>query len=76
VTDVVRGQDLFWSTSVHRLLQTLLGLPMPTYRHHPLVRDENGAKLAKSNGATALRDLRAQGLCSADIRQMAGLPPA
>lgn len=76
VTDVVRGQDLFWSTSVHRLLQTLLDLPQPSYRHHPLLRDESGAKLAKSNGATALRDLRAQGLRPADIRQMAGLPPA
>jgi len=75
VTDVVRGQDLFWSTSVHRLLQTLLGLPQPTYRHHPLVRDESGAKLAKSNGATALRDLRAQGLRPADIRQIVGLSP-
>src|SRR5246127_1673383 len=34
VTEVVRGQDLFWSTSVHRLLQRLLGLPQPAYRHH------------------------------------------
>ena len=76
VTDVVRGQDLFWSTSVHRLLQTLLDLPQPTYRHHTLLRDESGAKLAKSNGATALRDLRARGLRQADIRQMAGLPSA
>jgi glutamyl-Q tRNA(Asp) synthetase len=76
VTDVVRGQDLFWSTSVHRLLQTLLGLKQPTYRHHPLVRDQGGAKLAKSNGATSLRDLRAQGLRPTDIRQMVGLPPA
>jgi glutamyl-Q tRNA(Asp) synthetase len=74
VTDVVRGQDLFWSTSVHRLLQALLGLKQPTYRHHPLVRDESGAKLAKSNGATALRELRAQGLRPTDIRQMIGLP--
>lgn len=73
VTDVVRGQDLFWSTSVHRLLQTLLGLPQPTYRHHALVRDQVGAKLAKSNSATALRDLRAQGLRPSDIRQMIGL---
>ncbi|MDB5616766.1 tRNA glutamyl-Q(34) synthetase GluQRS [Tardiphaga sp.] len=76
VTDVVRGQDLFWSTSVHRLLQALLGLPQPVYRHHALVRDESGAKLAKSNGAISLRELRAQGLGAADIRRMAGLPAA
>lgn len=76
VTDVVRGQDLFWSTSVHRLLQALLGLPPPAYRHHPLLRDERGGKLAKSTGATALRELRAQGLRPADIRHMIGLPAA
>jgi glutamyl-Q tRNA(Asp) synthetase len=45
VTDVVRGQDLFWSTSVHRLLQHLLGLPQPTYRHHRLILDDQGRKL-------------------------------
>src|SRR6187549_2206947 len=42
VTDVVRGEDLFWSTSVHRLLQALLGIPQPAYRHHRLVRDGTG----------------------------------
>ena len=61
VTDVVRGQDLFWSTSVHRLLQALLGLPQPAYRHHRLVRDAAGQKLSKSTGATGLRELRAAG---------------
>ena len=76
VTDVVRGQDLFWSTSVHRLLQALLGLEPPAYRHHPLLRDERGGKLAKSNGAPALRELRAQGASPADIRHMIGLPAA
>ena len=76
VTDVVRGQDLFWSTSVHRLLQTLLGLEPPAYRHHPLLRDEGGGKLAKSTGATALRELRAKGAGPADIRRMIGLPAA
>ncbi|MET0878307.1 MAG: tRNA glutamyl-Q(34) synthetase GluQRS [Tardiphaga sp.] len=74
ITDVVRGQDLFWSTSVHRLLQELLGLPQPRYRHHPLLRDERGAKLAKSNGAASLRELRASGAMPAEIRHMVGLP--
>ena len=54
VTEVVRGQDLFWSTSVHRLLQDLLGMPQPAYRHHRLVLDDAGQKLSKSTGATAL----------------------
>jgi glutamyl-Q tRNA(Asp) synthetase len=74
VTDVVRGQDLFWSTSVHRLLQALLGLPVPIYRHHALLRDETGAKLAKSLASTGLRELRAEGASPADIRRLVGLP--
>ena len=54
VTDVVRGRDLFWSTSVHLLLQRLLGIPQPAYRHHRLVEDASGHKLSKSTQATAL----------------------
>jgi glutamyl-Q tRNA(Asp) synthetase len=73
VTHVVRGQDLFWSTSIHRLLQALLGLPAPTYHHHRLIREESGRKLAKSTRSTALRELRAQGFSPADIRRMVGL---
>jgi len=73
VTDVVRGQDLFWSTSVHRLLQSLLGIAQPAYRHHRLVLDSSGQKLAKSTRATALRDLRTAGATPADIRRLVGL---
>lgn len=69
----MRGQDLFWSTSVHRLLQTLLGLPAPEYHHHRLVLDEEGRKLAKSTRATALRELRAEGATPQDIRRIVGL---
>jgi glutamyl-Q tRNA(Asp) synthetase len=73
VTDVVRGQDLFPSTSVHRVLQALLGLPAPRYRHHRLVLDDENRKLSKSTQATGLRELRAQGMSAADIRRRAGL---
>jgi glutamyl-Q tRNA(Asp) synthetase len=73
VTDVVRGQDLFWSTSVHRLLQSLLGLPEPIYHHHRLVLDEAGRKLSKSTRATALRELRSAGVTPANIRGLVGL---
>jgi glutamyl-Q tRNA(Asp) synthetase len=73
VSQVVRGQDLFWSTSVHRLLQALLGLPAPTYHHHRLVLDADGRKLSKSTQATALRMLRQGGATPADIRKMVGL---
>ena len=73
VTEVVRGQDLFWSTSVHRLLQELLALPQPTFRHHRLIRDAAGQKLSKSTAATGLRELRAAGATAAEIRRRVGL---
>ena len=73
VTDVLRGQDLFWSTSIHRLLQALLGLPEPSYHHHKLILDADGQKLSKSTQATGLRELRAAGASALDIRRMVGL---
>jgi glutamyl-Q tRNA(Asp) synthetase len=73
VTHVVRGRDLYESTAVHRLLQALLGLPAPAYRHHRLILDAGGRKLSKSTRSTALRELRAGGASPADIRAMIGL---
>jgi len=73
ITDIVRGCDLFYATAVHRLLQTLLGLPQPCYHHHRLVLDTEGKKLSKSTQATGLRELRAGGATPADIRQLVGL---
>ena len=72
-TEVVRGRDVFHSTSVHRLLQSLLGLPAPRYHHHRLILDSNGAKLSKSTLATGLRELRAQGATASNIRMRVGL---
>lgn len=73
VSEVVRGQDLFHATAVHRLLQVLLGLPAPVYRHHRLIRDDAGRKLSKSSRSTGLRELRAAGITPAGIRQLVGL---
>ncbi len=73
VTQVVRGQDLFWATAVHRLLQQLLGLPEPLYRHHPLLMDEAGQKLSKSTHSTALRELRARGVTPQEVRRLTSL---
>jgi len=73
ITHVVRGEDLFWSTSVHCLLQALLGLPAPTYHHHRLILDSDGKKLAKSTQATGLRELRARGATPDEIRKLVGL---
>jgi glutamyl-Q tRNA(Asp) synthetase len=73
ITHVVRGQDLFAATSLHRLLQILLVLPEPIYHHHRLILDGEGHKLSKSTRATGLRELRAGGASPADIRSMIGL---
>ena len=74
VTLVTRGEDLLPSTDVHRLLQALLGLPTPDYEHHPLIRDSDGRRLAKRDGAPALAALRQAGRSPAEVRAMAGFP--
>jgi glutamyl-Q tRNA(Asp) synthetase len=61
VTDVVRGEDLFAATHVHRLLQALLGLPTPRYHHHMLLTDDEGRRLAKRDGAPTIAMLRDNG---------------
>jgi glutamyl-Q tRNA(Asp) synthetase len=73
ITHIVRGQDLFAATSLHRLLQILLVLPEPIYHHHRLILDGDGRKLSKSTRATGLRELRAGGASPADFRSMIGL---
>ncbi len=69
ITHVVRGQDLFYSTSVHRILQALLGLPQPIYHHHRLLTGPDGQKLAKSKQDIGLSHLRAQGITSEQVQQ-------
>jgi len=68
VTHVIRGQDLFAAAHIQRLLQALLGLPTPTYRHHRLLRAPDGKRLAKRNGGETLADLRAAGVSPAQVR--------
>jgi glutamyl-Q tRNA(Asp) synthetase len=72
VTDVVRGRDLLAATSVHRLLQELLGLPPPRYRHHRLVVDLAGAKLSKSRRSPSLAALRVRGVTPQQVRETLG----
>ena len=67
VTLVTRGVDLRAATGVHRLLQALLGWPEPGYAHHPLLVDAEGRRLAKRDGAAALRDLRAAGVTARSL---------
>ena len=68
ITHVVRGDDLRDATHVQRLLQALLGLPTPSYRHHSLLLDAGGCRLAKRNNAETLRSLRERGMSAVDLR--------
>ncbi|MEM7753925.1 MAG: tRNA glutamyl-Q(34) synthetase GluQRS [Pseudomonadota bacterium] len=73
ITHVVRGEDLFEATRIHVLLQQLLHLPTPIYRHHKLIRDDAGKRLAKRDDARAIRTYREDGASPADVRRMVGL---
>jgi glutamyl-Q tRNA(Asp) synthetase len=76
VSLVTRGEDLFHATHIHRLLQALLGLPVPDYYHHNLVADSSGQRLAKRNRAMTLRHLRGSRRTPDDIWRMIGLQGA
>nr|WP_321461086.1 tRNA glutamyl-Q(34) synthetase GluQRS [uncultured Cohaesibacter sp.] len=70
ITHIVRGQDLYAATALHRLLQTMLGLPEPIYHHHRLLTDIEGHKLSKSRQSLSLQALRKDGVTPADIRRL------
>ncbi|WP_372398227.1 tRNA glutamyl-Q(34) synthetase GluQRS [Azospirillum sp. HJ39] len=74
VTLVTRGEDLFFATHLHRLLQELLGYDPPDYHHHGLLRNAAGERLAKRDRAQTLRSLRDEGRSPAEVREMAGFP--
>ena len=71
VTLVTRGVDLFAATHIHRLLQALLGLPTPAYRHHPLLTDASGRRLAKRDRALTIRAMREAGMSPAAVLMQA-----
>ncbi len=71
VTLVTRGEDLFAATHIHRLLQALLDLPVPRYRHHRLLTDASGKRFAKRDQALTLRALREAGRTPEEVRAMA-----
>jgi len=72
MTHIVRAEDLLEATGIQRLLQALLGLPTPIYRHHPLLLGPNGKRLAKRDLAQTLQDLRRQGLSAEQLRAELG----
>jgi len=71
VTLVTRGQDLAPATHVHRVLQALLDLPTPCYRHHALVTDAAGRRLSKRDRALTIRSMRESGISPAEILDLA-----
>ena len=73
ISHVTRGEDLLEATHLHRLLQVLLDLSPPVWRHHPLVRDEFGKRLAKRDAARSIRNYRNNGFSPTDIRRLAEL---
>jgi len=73
ISHVTRGQDLFEATQIHRILQALLKLPTPFYRHHRLILDDDGKRLAKRDDSRAIRKYREEGATPQDIREMVGL---
>lgn len=73
VTHVIRGEDLREAAHLHVLLQKLLELPQPVYRHHRLVLGEDGKRLAKRDSAATLRALRGAGKTPDDVRAMLDL---
>jgi len=73
VTHVIRGQDLFEATHVQRVLQALLDLPTPVYRHHRLLVGPDGKRYAKRDRAETLRALREAGVTPAELRAEMGL---
>lgn len=70
ITHVTRGEDLLPATRIHRVLQHLLGLPVPVYLHHPLVTDDQGTRLAKRHDALSLARLRESGTTREQILAM------
>jgi glutamyl-Q tRNA(Asp) synthetase len=73
VTLVTRGEDLLPATHIHRLLQALLDLNVPEWRHHPLIRDDEGGRLAKRTQALAIRNMRENGETPESLRARLGL---
>ncbi len=72
VTHVIRGEDLAEAAHIQRLLQALLDLPTPTYRHHRLLTDAEGRRYAKRDRAQTLRDLRVGGITAEGLRAELG----
>ena len=73
VTHVIRGEDLYHAAHLHCLLQALLGLPTPVYRHHQLITGPDGKRLAKRDQSVTLKSIRESGAHPDHVRAQLGL---
>ena len=74
VTHIIRGEDLIETTSIQRVLQALLDLPTPVYRHHPLLLGPDGKRYAKRDGSVTLAALREAGVTAEELKEELGFP--
>lgn len=71
ITHIIRGEDMREATAVHRVLQYLLGYPVPVYDFHPLIMEDETRKLSKRDGSEGLRVLRERGLSPVEVLELA-----
>lgn len=71
---VTRGADLLMATSIHRILQSLLGLPEPAYHHHKVLTGSEGERLSKRDRSLTIDALREAGKTPQEVRVLAGMP--
>lgn len=70
ITDIVRGEDLFESTHIHRLLQEVMQWPVPIYHHHPLLLGDDGKRYSKRDKSLTIAELRAAHLSAQNVLAM------
>ncbi len=69
ITHVTRGEELLYTTHIHRIIQSLLGFPEPSYEHHKIILDEHGERFAKRNHSISLRALRKNGISADALKE-------
>ena len=75
ITHIIRGEDLFHTSHIHRLLQAIFELPTPEYIHHDLIRDTNGVRFAKRHKSETLQSLRHNGTSAQEVYARLGISP-
>ncbi len=72
MTHIIRGVDLIDAPHIQVLLQKLMDWPPVIYRHHAIIRNEQGEKLSKRQQSLSLASLRAGGMTAQQVRARLG----